>query len=122
VLLLSKVQVDTVIIVATDVAGNEAEQPITVSVKMIGLSTSVVWSGIGDDNKVNANEMAATTALYPLTRSNNSLISPYSQQQQPYIPLLAATTALYPLTLSNNSSISHFNLTNDDILSNFILV
>jgi hypothetical protein len=27
---------DTVTIVATDVAGNEAEQPITVSVKMIG--------------------------------------------------------------------------------------
>jgi hypothetical protein len=52
---------DTVTIVATDVAGNEAEQPITVSVKMIGLSTSVVWSGIGDDNKLNANEMAATT-------------------------------------------------------------
>jgi hypothetical protein len=52
---------DTVIIVATDVAGNEAEQPITVSVKMIGLSTSVVWSGIGDDNKLNASEMAATT-------------------------------------------------------------
>jgi hypothetical protein len=52
---------DTVTIVATDVAGNEAEQPITVSVKMIGLSTSVVWSGIGDDNKLNASEMAATT-------------------------------------------------------------
>ena len=52
---------DTVTIVATDVAGNEAEQLITVSVKMIGLSTSVVWSGIGDDNKINANEMAATT-------------------------------------------------------------
>jgi hypothetical protein len=33
---------DTVTIVATDVAGNEAEQPIIVSVKMIGLSTSVV--------------------------------------------------------------------------------
>ncbi|CAB9544347.1 hypothetical protein BROOK1789C_1613, partial [Bathymodiolus brooksi thiotrophic gill symbiont] len=52
---------DTVTIVATDVAGNEAEQPITVSVKMIGLSTSVVWSGIGDDNKLNASEMATTT-------------------------------------------------------------
>jgi hypothetical protein len=44
---------DTVTIVATDVAGNEAEQPITVSVKIIGLSTSIVWSGIGDDHKIN---------------------------------------------------------------------
>jgi hypothetical protein len=52
---------DTVTIVATDVAGNEAEQSITVSVKMIGLSTSVAWSGIGGDDKINANEMAATT-------------------------------------------------------------
>jgi hypothetical protein len=26
-----------------------------------GLSTSVVWSGIGDDNKINASEMLATT-------------------------------------------------------------
>ena len=52
---------DTVTIVATDVAGNKTEQLITVSVKVIGLSTSVVWSGIGDDNKINANEMAATT-------------------------------------------------------------
>jgi hypothetical protein len=33
---------DTVTIVATDVAGNEAEQPITVSVKMIGLLTSTL--------------------------------------------------------------------------------
>jgi hypothetical protein len=41
---------DTVTIVATDVAGNETEQPITVSVKTIGLSTSIVWSGIGDDH------------------------------------------------------------------------
>jgi hypothetical protein len=52
---------DTVTIVATDVAGNKTEQLITVSVKVIGLSTSVVWSGIGDDNKINASEMAATT-------------------------------------------------------------
>ncbi len=52
---------DTVTIVATDVAGNKTEQLITVSVKVIGLSTSVVWSGIGDDNKINANEMVATT-------------------------------------------------------------
>ncbi len=52
---------DTVTIVATDVAGNKTEQLITVSVKVIGLSTSVVWSGIGDDNKINASEMLATT-------------------------------------------------------------
>jgi hypothetical protein len=39
---------DTVTIVATDVSGNKTEQLITVSVKVIGLSTSVVWSGIGD--------------------------------------------------------------------------
>jgi hypothetical protein len=43
---------DTVTIVATDVAGNKAEQLIIVSVKVIGLSTSIVWSGIGDDNKL----------------------------------------------------------------------
>jgi hypothetical protein len=29
--------------------------------KEIGLSTSIVWSGIGNDNKINANEIAATT-------------------------------------------------------------
>ena len=52
---------DTVTIVATDVAGNKAEQLIIVSVKVIGLSTSIVWSGIGDDNKINANEIVATT-------------------------------------------------------------
>jgi hypothetical protein len=43
---------DTVIIVATDVAGNEAEKLITVSVKVVSLSTSVVWNGIGGDNKI----------------------------------------------------------------------
>jgi hypothetical protein len=37
-----------------------------------------------------------TTALSPLTHSNNSFISSYSQQQQPYIPLLAAITAIRP--------------------------
>jgi hypothetical protein len=37
----------TVIIVATDVAANEAEKVITVSVKVLSLSTSVVWNGIG---------------------------------------------------------------------------
>jgi hypothetical protein len=30
-------------------------------VKEIGLSTSIVWSGIGNDNKINANEIVATT-------------------------------------------------------------
>jgi hypothetical protein len=40
------------IIVATDVAGNEAEKLITVSVKVVSLSTSVVWNGIGGDNKI----------------------------------------------------------------------
>ena len=49
-----------VTIIATDSAGNETEQLITVSVKK-ALSTSIAWSGIGDDNKINANEMAATT-------------------------------------------------------------
>jgi hypothetical protein len=44
---------DTVTIVATDVAGNKAEQLITVSVKESNLSTSIVWSGIGSDNKIN---------------------------------------------------------------------
>jgi hypothetical protein len=28
-------------------------------VKEIGLSTSIVWSGIGNDNKINANEIVA---------------------------------------------------------------
>jgi hypothetical protein len=52
---------DTVTIVATDVAGNETEQLITVSVKVISLSTSIVWSSIGDDDKINADEMTTTT-------------------------------------------------------------
>jgi hypothetical protein len=52
---------DTVTIVATDVAGNKAEQLITVSVKETNLSTSIVWSGIGSDNKINVDEMAVTT-------------------------------------------------------------
>jgi hypothetical protein len=30
-------------------------------VKETNLSTSIVWNGIGDDNKINANEMAVTT-------------------------------------------------------------
>jgi hypothetical protein len=30
-------------------------------VNRCALSTSIAWSGIGDDNKINANEMAATT-------------------------------------------------------------
>jgi hypothetical protein len=51
---------DTVTIVATDVAGNETEQLITVSVEG-ALSTSIAWSDIGDDNKINANEIVATT-------------------------------------------------------------
>jgi hypothetical protein len=52
---------DIVTIVATDLAGNKAEQLITISVKETNLSTSIVWNGIGDDNKINANEMAVTT-------------------------------------------------------------
>ncbi|CAC9549118.1 hypothetical protein [uncultured Gammaproteobacteria bacterium] len=50
-----------VTIVATDTAGNETEQLITVSVKEFSFSTSIAWNNIGDDNKINANEMAATT-------------------------------------------------------------
>jgi hypothetical protein len=49
-----------VTIIATDSSGNETEQLNTVSIKK-ALSTSIAWSGIGDDNKINANEMAATT-------------------------------------------------------------
>ncbi len=50
-----------VTIIATDIAGNEAEQLITVSVEESSFSTSVAWNNIGDDNKINANEMAVTT-------------------------------------------------------------
>jgi hypothetical protein len=50
-----------VTIVATDIAGNKTEQLITVSVEGASLSTSVVWNGIGDDDKINANEMVAAT-------------------------------------------------------------
>jgi hypothetical protein len=50
-----------VTIVATDTAGNATEQLITVSVKEFSFSTSIPWNNIGDDNKINANEMAATT-------------------------------------------------------------
>jgi hypothetical protein len=54
----TQVSVHKVTIIATDVAGNETEQLITVSVKAIGLSTSITWGGIGDDNKININELA----------------------------------------------------------------
>jgi hypothetical protein len=37
---------DIVTIVATDLAGNKAEQLITISVKETNLSTSIVWNGI----------------------------------------------------------------------------
>jgi hypothetical protein len=50
-----------VTIIATDIAGNETEQLITVSVEESSLSTSVAWNGIGDDNEINASEMAVTT-------------------------------------------------------------
>ncbi|CAC9549109.1 hypothetical protein [uncultured Gammaproteobacteria bacterium] len=49
-----------VTIIATDIAGNETEQLITISVEET-LSTSIAWSDIGDDNKINANEMTVTT-------------------------------------------------------------
>ena len=51
-----------VTIIATDIAGNETEQLITVSVEESSLSTSVAWNGIGDDNEINASDMA-TAAL-----------------------------------------------------------
>jgi hypothetical protein len=56
---------DTVTIVATDVAGNEAEQPITVSVKIIGLSTSIVPSVITSINtwKIGTNCMNSSITL-----------------------------------------------------------
>ena len=57
----TQIETHKVTIIATDVAGNKAEQLIAVSVKVIGLSTSIVWSGIGDDHKINADEMATTT-------------------------------------------------------------
>ncbi|CAC9963186.1 hypothetical protein [uncultured Gammaproteobacteria bacterium] len=52
---------DTVIIIATDVAGNKAEQLIAVSVKAVDLSTSIAWNGIGSNNKIDANEIATIT-------------------------------------------------------------
>jgi hypothetical protein len=45
----------------SDVAGNKAERLITVSVKETNLSTSVIWGGIGNDDKINANEIATVT-------------------------------------------------------------
>jgi hypothetical protein len=50
-----------VTIIATDIAGTETEQLITVSVEESSLSTSVVWNSIGDHKKINANEMATAT-------------------------------------------------------------
>jgi hypothetical protein len=44
---------DIVTIVATDLAGNKAEQLITISVKETNLSTSIVWNGIGGKIRVN---------------------------------------------------------------------
>ncbi|CAC9608585.1 hypothetical protein [uncultured Gammaproteobacteria bacterium] len=52
---------DTVTIIATDVAGNKTEQLIAVSVKAVDLSTSIAWNGIGNNNKIDANEIATIT-------------------------------------------------------------
>jgi hypothetical protein len=48
-------------------AGNKAEQLITISVKETNLSTSIVWNGIGDDNKINANEMPVSVVIENLS-------------------------------------------------------
>jgi hypothetical protein len=45
---------------------------------VIGLSTSIVWSGIGDDHKINADEMATTTlsgtvAIIGTVNSNHAI-------------------------------------------------
>jgi hypothetical protein len=57
----TQVGIHKVAIIATDVAGNETEKLITVSVKAIGLSTSIAWDRIGDNNRINADEMATAT-------------------------------------------------------------
>jgi hypothetical protein len=49
--------------IATDIAGNETEQLITIWEEET-LSTAIAWSDIGDDNKINANEMAVTTFFF----------------------------------------------------------
>ncbi|SGZ60811.1 Alkaline phosphatase [Bathymodiolus thermophilus thioautotrophic gill symbiont] len=51
---------DTITIIATDAAGNTKEQSITVSVKDIDLSTSVVWNHIGNSN-INIDKLATAT-------------------------------------------------------------
>ncbi|CAB5494264.1 Ig-like domain-containing protein [Bathymodiolus thermophilus thioautotrophic gill symbiont] len=53
---------DTATIIATDNAGNTTEQLITVSVQDIGLTTSVVWGNISNnDNIIGTNDLTTAT-------------------------------------------------------------
>ncbi|CAB5505862.1 hypothetical protein THERMOT_2233, partial [Bathymodiolus thermophilus thioautotrophic gill symbiont] len=63
---------DKVTIIATDAAGNETRQLVTVSVKDFILSTSVVWSNIGDDNNINIAELAMATLSGTVTSTDST--------------------------------------------------
>ncbi|OJA03364.1 hypothetical protein, partial [Bathymodiolus thermophilus thioautotrophic gill symbiont] len=63
---------DKVTIIATDAAGNETKQLVTVSVKDFVLSTSVVWNNIGDDNNINIAELAMATLSGTVTSTDST--------------------------------------------------
>ncbi|CAB5503515.1 BspA family leucine-rich repeat surface protein, partial [Bathymodiolus thermophilus thioautotrophic gill symbiont] len=57
----TQIENHNVTIVATDSAGNETRQVVKVLATDIGLSTSVTWNNIGDDNYINSSELATAT-------------------------------------------------------------
>ncbi|OJA03595.1 FG-GAP repeat protein, partial [Bathymodiolus thermophilus thioautotrophic gill symbiont] len=63
---------DKVTIIATDAAGNETKQLVTVSVKEIALLTTVIWNGISDDSIINIAELAVTTLSGTVTGLSNA--------------------------------------------------
>ncbi|CAB5501490.1 hypothetical protein THERMOS_1396 [Bathymodiolus thermophilus thioautotrophic gill symbiont] len=63
---------DKVTIIATDAAGNETKQLVTVSVKEIALFTTVIWNSISDDSIINVAELAVTTLSGTVTGLSNA--------------------------------------------------
>ena len=61
---------DKVTIIATDAAGNETKQLVTVSVKDSVLSTSVIWNNI--DNNINIAELAVVTLSGSVAPTNTT--------------------------------------------------
>ncbi|SGZ76788.1 Flagellar hook-length control protein FliK [Bathymodiolus thermophilus thioautotrophic gill symbiont] len=66
---------DKVTIIATDTAGNETKQLVTISVKDFVLSTTVAWDNIGGNDSINIEELAMATLGGTVTGINiNSIV------------------------------------------------